>query len=232
MKFIKDSKEYLEFRRKKNEANRRYYSKPEVKARKKIYKENYDKNNKEKISKYGYSLRARPEYQNRIREWRTINKEHLRLKSKEWRIKNKEYKKKIDREYRINNKEKVNLNKRKYYSNNKDKVNNMKKKYNSSFKGKINRTKRNHKVLSLKHKVKFDLTSEQIKELFNKYDSCIYCGRKDKLSLDHLHPITKNGDTSINNIVISCRPCNASKGDRDVEEWCNEKGYLIPKNKL
>jgi len=34
----KDSEKYKEFRRKANIRNRRYYNKPEVKARKKIYR--------------------------------------------------------------------------------------------------------------------------------------------------------------------------------------------------
>ena len=44
--------EYKEFRRKRNLANKKYYSKPEVKEKIKIYKKKHDLDNKEKISEY------------------------------------------------------------------------------------------------------------------------------------------------------------------------------------
>lgn len=37
-----------------------------------------------------------------------------------------------------------------------------------------------------------------------------------KLELDHLHPESKGGETSQDNIVLSCRECNRSKHDKDL----------------
>lgn len=50
---------------------------------------------------------------------------------------------------------------------------------------------------------------------------CQYCGRRDagsKLTLDHIHPRSRGGQTAWNNIVVSCIGCNARKRDRSPEE--------------
>jgi len=45
---------------------------------------------------------------------------------------------------------------------------------------------------------------------------CVYCGRdpKDgiKLEVDHVHPDSKGGATTIDNLVTSCLDCNRGKG--------------------
>lgn len=48
--------------------------------------------------------------------------------------------------------------------------------------------------------------------------SCFYCGRtpqedRVKLCLDHLYPLSKGGDTDLNNIVSCCEECNSKKAD-------------------
>lgn len=37
-----------------------------------------------------------------------------------------------------------------------------------------------------------------------------------QLELDHLHPESKGGETTVDNIVLSCRECNRSKHDKDL----------------
>ncbi len=44
--------------------------------------------------------------------------------------------------------------------------------------------------------------------------SCQYCGTKSSLTVDHVIPRSKGGDSSWENIVASCAPCNRRKGDR------------------
>ena len=49
---------------------------------------------------------------------------------------------------------------------------------------------------------------------------CYYCGIKhDKLTIDHVIPISKGGDNSLYNIVPACQVCNSKKGDRSLVEW-------------
>lgn len=71
---------------------------------------------------------------------------------------------------------------------------------------------------------------------------CRYCGRKEgevspnepssegRLSVDHIIPLTRGGDTSADNLVVCCVVCNRLKGDRTPDEagmilkqQCNKK---------
>jgi hypothetical protein len=48
---------------------------------------------------------------------------------------------------------------------------------------------------------------------------CVYCGTSDRLSLDHLVPVSLGGSDSPENIVYACRRCNSSKGGQDLLAW-------------
>lgn len=51
-------------------------------------------------------------------------------------------------------------------------------------------------------------------------ECCYYCKRSvpfEDITRDHVLPISK-GHTLENNKVFACRPCNALKGNRDIEE--------------
>jgi hypothetical protein len=48
---------------------------------------------------------------------------------------------------------------------------------------------------------------------------CVFCGAQDNLSTDHLIPASRGGDDSSDNLVLSCRSCNSSRGDKGVFEW-------------
>jgi 5-methylcytosine-specific restriction endonuclease McrA len=50
---------------------------------------------------------------------------------------------------------------------------------------------------------------------------CMYCGRRyplSQLSLDHVVPKSRGGNTDWDNVVCSCLPCNARKGGRTPQE--------------
>jgi 5-methylcytosine-specific restriction endonuclease McrA len=61
-----------------------------------------------------------------------------------------------------------------------------------------------------------DLTAEQwlaIKELFG--NCCAYCGRQmQRLTQDHVIPLTKGGNHTATNVVPACQSCNSRKGNR------------------
>ena len=44
--------------------------------------------------------------------------------------------------------------------------------------------------------------------------TCQYCGSRSNLTVDHVIPRSKGGNSSWENIVASCAPCNRRKGDR------------------
>jgi 5-methylcytosine-specific restriction endonuclease McrA len=48
---------------------------------------------------------------------------------------------------------------------------------------------------------------------------CQYCGTDSgKLTLDHVVPRSRGGESSWENVVTSCAPCNLRKGNRMLEE--------------
>lgn len=46
---------------------------------------------------------------------------------------------------------------------------------------------------------------------------CVTCGVQKNLTLDHIKPESKGGDTSFENLQTMCKSCNSSKGVRCVE---------------
>ncbi|MEQ8833991.1 MAG: HNH endonuclease [Miltoncostaeaceae bacterium] len=44
--------------------------------------------------------------------------------------------------------------------------------------------------------------------------SCQYCGATHHLTVDHVVPRSRGGDSSWTNVVTACAPCNLRKGDR------------------
>lgn len=44
--------------------------------------------------------------------------------------------------------------------------------------------------------------------------TCQYCGQREDLTFDHVVPRSKGGQTTWENVVAACSPCNLRKGDR------------------
>lgn len=59
-------------------------------------------------------------------------------------------------------------------------------------------------------------TQGRLKKWFNdksKY-GCNYCGKKYRLSIDHIIPRSKNGNDEISNLQVLCVECNSKKGNK------------------
>ena len=53
------------------------------------------------------------------------------------------------------------------------------------------------------------------KQLCHKYKfSCVQCGKKDNLSIDHITPVSKGGADEFSNLQLMCMPCNRKKGSK------------------
>lgn len=60
----------------------------------------------------------------------------------------------------------------------------------------------------------------QLYELQNK--RCGYCGTKigfSEVTVDHKIPLSRGGPDCMDNMICSCKPCNALKGNRTIEEF-------------
>lgn len=49
-------------------------------------------------------------------------------------------------------------------------------------------------------------------------NSCTYCGSRKDLTLDHVLPKSRGGQTSWTNLTTACRRCNTQKGNQTPEE--------------
>lgn len=63
--------------------------------------------------------------------------------------------------------------------------------------------------------------------------TCQYCGCTDKksLTIDHIHPVSKGGDSSEKNLCVACLKCNNLKGNKSLEEFLKETGYTYKRSK-
>src|SRR5581483_2717145 len=64
-------------------------------------------------------------------------------------------------------------------------------------------------------------THQEFQELCESVDyHCSYCHKKcERLSADHMTPLSRGGSNDITNIIPACISCNASKRDKTVLEF-------------
>jgi 5-methylcytosine-specific restriction endonuclease McrA len=51
---------------------------------------------------------------------------------------------------------------------------------------------------------------------------CLKCGSRRNLNADHIHPESKGGPTTLENLQTLCRGCNSRKGARVVMPQTSE----------
>ena len=57
---------------------------------------------------------------------------------------------------------------------------------------------------------------------------CIYCLADSPSRWDHLHAVSRGGDTVPGNLVPACQRCDDSKQDKDIDEWVSGKSKHRP----
>ena len=57
---------------------------------------------------------------------------------------------------------------------------------------------------------------------------CIYCRLPDvPLEVEHIHPRSKGGSSSVSNLTLACRDCNQAKGNQDVKNFLANQPDLL-----
>lgn len=83
------------------------------------------------------------------------------------------------------------------------------------------REKHHIATVNLRSKTKWSggqISLDQWFGICDTYDNrCVCCGRKTKLHIDHITPVSKGGVTSIENIQPLCKSCNSKKGVKETD---------------
>ena len=133
--------------------------------------------------------------------WKKAHPEEVKEKSKKHYAKHKEYHSNFMRSWFEKNKEHAIEKGNEWRKNNPDKV--------SAFAW--NRRKR---VYSAKGD---GVSGDEWNNIKNEYmNRCVYCGKKIKLTLDHIVPLFSGGVNDIGNAAPACKKCNSSKGTNSL----------------
>jgi 5-methylcytosine-specific restriction endonuclease McrA len=186
---------YLNNKEKKNESSRKWYRNNLEKFREyqREYSKKYYKENKE------YILENHKEYR---RKYYQENKEKILAIHKIWIEENKEYILKYMREYWKKNKEKL-----KRYN----------KEYRKTENGKISYQRGQSKRQIREKEIVNTLTVQEWKDILRQHNfKCAYCGKDllDRPERDHIISISKGGNNTKDNVVPTCKSCNAKKGNK------------------
>jgi 5-methylcytosine-specific restriction endonuclease McrA len=101
-------------------------------------------------------------------------------------------------------------------------------KYNSTLKGKLTDKRKHHKRRAIMENAG-TFTNEQWQERLAEYNyCCAYCYNSfpvNELTIDHMHPISRGGTNTIDNLVPACKSCNSRKGTNTPLEML-QKGLM------
>ena len=134
------------------------------------------------------------------------------MPSKEYYAKNKEKLKIKRKEDYEKNKEKTAIYFKKWKSEHLEHCAKEQRKFRKTKKGKLNAKLgcMNHRHLK---RVGKGVTPEQWRNKVDEYNyRCAYCGKLCNLTVDHITPLNKGGEHSIENVVPACMECNCKKG--------------------
>lgn len=146
------------------------------------------------------------------RNRRRNNPEFFKNKAKVQAIKHKDRISKYQKEYRESNKERLKEQQHRYYDEHKDKVKFRIRTYSKAHPEKERVHKENRRARKDFGSYQ-RITYDEWIEILEKYEyTCLCCGIKsNKLTQDHVVPLSKGGTHSIDNIQPLCVSCNSRK---------------------
>jgi len=148
-----------------------------------------------------YRKEHRSELAARQRTYRKLNQDSIRIKSRQRYAENPEPAKLQAKEWARKNKKRKIANGKAWVKANHDRV-----------------RASQHKHRSAKKFNGGSYTVSEWESLCKKYNyRCLDCGKKRKLTADHVIPISKGGTSNIDNIQPLCGPCNSSKGTKTTD---------------
>lgn len=78
-------------------------------------------------------------------------------------------------------------------------------------------------VIKTKNELDFYNVAENRNTVFERDGyKCHYCGKqltRFSATLDHIHPVSKGGDNSFDNLITACLHCNAERGNKPIMDF-------------
>jgi len=192
---------------------------------KKYHIKNKDANN---LKSKAYLEKNREKVRSKNNEWAHNNKEYISIKNKEWRDNNKEYIKEKNKQWREDNKETLKEKRKIYCEQNKEIM-----KVKAKIYSKTEIRKMAHKNKDFKRRTKTkqgDATTTQLINLKKRSKICYWCNVSLKgkiVHIDHYIPLSKGGEHTLSNLVITCDRCNLSKNAKDPLVFAQSIGKLL-----
>ncbi len=135
------------------------------------------------------------------KKWMKENPERMRAAGLKWREKNREKERVRSLKFRNDHIEDYRAYDRKYAKDNPDKA-----------------REKSSKRRTAKTKAGGSFTVAEWTALCKKHNNrCLCCGKKRRLTADHVIPVSKGGTSNISNIQPLCGPCNSSKRDKTID---------------
>jgi len=188
-------------------------------CRNKRSKENYETNKEDrKAHTKQYCIDNKEKISIRTKQYYIENKEIINKNNNQWHFDYREENLKKAKQYYTDNLEKITNRHKNHYATNKDEILERSRRYCKE--NPIKNAIRSQRRRTLKRSLPATLTIEQwenIKSQFN--NRCAYCGQEKPLAQEHVTPLAKGGEYTINNIIPSCKSCNSSKGAKILFEW-------------
>lgn len=190
----------------------------------------YNENNKEKITeqrKINYCKNAINAKKSRHKYYNKNKDSILKQKKEYYELNKNEIKEKAKAHYHNNTEKAKNRNKI-YREKNRDELLAKKRQYNKTYIAKLSSINSKHKRKSIIKQG--NVTTQQLKDLYQNTTNCYWCNNKfidNNIHLDHYVPLSKGGQHTISNLVLSCPACNMQKYNKDPIEFALEKGKLF-----
>ena len=192
-----------------------------------INAENFEKSNSCKDGFRNDCKECRRKYRKEYyQKYNHDNREYVRERNKKYQKENKDTPKRINYriQYNKKNRERINENRRK-----REKI----RRANNPEKYRALDIIKFQKRRSLKKKTLTGFTNEHWASALEFFgEICAYCGCKNKMTQDHLVPLSKGGGYTKTNIIPSCSSCNRSKGAKDFHEWYPSQTFYDRKREL
>ncbi len=143
-------------------------------------------------------------------------REKRRVQAAQWRAENPEAAKAVAAKYRAANREKIREYGARYYSENRALKQEQFRRWAAANPERALSITQGRRARKRAAKTYY-ISPRDLRRLRSR--PCIACGSTDKLSIDHLIPLSRGGSHGIGNVATLCQPCNSSKRELTWFEW-------------